>query len=96
MTERSSGKSGREALFPGTGMALMLPRVSPNVLAGLMEAWSRLSMQDGTTLCRLERPQSPDQPRITGQSISELVETFAETLNVPPPSSLVRGNLQKC
>jgi NitT/TauT family transport system ATP-binding protein len=38
MTERQSGKPGREGIFPGTGIALMLPRVSPNVLAGLMEA----------------------------------------------------------
>jgi NitT/TauT family transport system ATP-binding protein len=38
MTERSTGKPGREGIFPGTGIAIMLPRVSPNVLAGLMEA----------------------------------------------------------
>ncbi len=38
MTERPTGKPGREGIFPGTGIALMLPRVSPNVLAGLMEA----------------------------------------------------------
>jgi NitT/TauT family transport system ATP-binding protein len=37
MTERPTGKPGREGIFPGTGIALMLPRVSPNVLAGLME-----------------------------------------------------------
>jgi C-terminal AAA-associated domain len=38
MTERPTGKPGREGIFPGTGIALMLPPVSPNVLAGLMEA----------------------------------------------------------
>jgi NitT/TauT family transport system ATP-binding protein len=38
MTERPMGKPGREGIFPGTGIALMLPWVSPNVLAGLMEA----------------------------------------------------------
>jgi NitT/TauT family transport system ATP-binding protein len=38
MTERPTGKPGQEGIFPGTGIALMLPRVSPNVLAGLMEA----------------------------------------------------------
>jgi NitT/TauT family transport system ATP-binding protein len=38
MTERPTGKPGRDGIFPGTGIALMLPRVSPNVLAGLMEA----------------------------------------------------------
>jgi NitT/TauT family transport system ATP-binding protein len=38
MTERPTGKPGREGIFPGSGIALMLPRVSPNVLAGLMEA----------------------------------------------------------
>jgi NitT/TauT family transport system ATP-binding protein len=38
MTARPAGKSGREGLFPGTGIAMVLPRTSPNVLAGLMEA----------------------------------------------------------
>jgi NitT/TauT family transport system ATP-binding protein len=38
MTERPTGKPGREGIFLGAGIALMLPRVSPNVLAGLMEA----------------------------------------------------------
>ena len=38
MTARPDGKSGREGLFPGTGISLLLPRISPNILAGLMEA----------------------------------------------------------
>jgi NitT/TauT family transport system ATP-binding protein len=38
MTERPAGKLGREGLFPGTGIAMVLPRISPNVLSGLMEA----------------------------------------------------------
>jgi NitT/TauT family transport system ATP-binding protein len=38
MTERPAGKPVREGLFPGTGIAMVLPRVSPNVLSGLMEA----------------------------------------------------------
>src|SRR5215472_3058929 len=38
MTARPAGKPGRDGLFPGTGIALLLPRVSPNVLSGLMEA----------------------------------------------------------
>jgi NitT/TauT family transport system ATP-binding protein len=38
MTARPAGKPAREVLFPGSGIAIMLPRVSPNVLAGLMEA----------------------------------------------------------
>ncbi|HKA74643.1 MAG TPA: nitrate/sulfonate/bicarbonate ABC transporter ATP-binding protein [Xanthobacteraceae bacterium] len=37
MTERAPGKSPREGLFAGTGIAMVLPRVSPNLLAGLME-----------------------------------------------------------
>src|SRR5215813_12366914 len=37
MTERAPGKSSREGLFAGTGIAMVLPRVSPNLLAGLME-----------------------------------------------------------
>jgi NitT/TauT family transport system ATP-binding protein len=38
MTARPAGKSGREGLFPGTGISMLLPRMSPNILAGLMEA----------------------------------------------------------
>jgi NitT/TauT family transport system ATP-binding protein len=37
MTERPAGRSTREGVFPGTGIAMVLPRVSSNVLAGLME-----------------------------------------------------------
>jgi NitT/TauT family transport system ATP-binding protein len=35
MTARPAGKPG---IFPGTGIAMVLPRISPNILAGLMEA----------------------------------------------------------
>src|SRR5262249_53551505 len=38
MTARPADRPAREGAFPGTGIALVLPRVSPNVLAGLMEA----------------------------------------------------------
>src|SRR5262244_2771917 len=38
MTERPAGKPAREGHFPGTGIAIVLPRTSPNVLSGLMEA----------------------------------------------------------
>ena len=38
MTERTAGKPARDGVFPGTGIAMVLPRVSPNELAGLMEA----------------------------------------------------------
>ena len=37
MTSRPVGKPTREGMFPGTGIAMALPRVSPNVLSGLME-----------------------------------------------------------
>jgi NitT/TauT family transport system ATP-binding protein len=36
MTARPLGRPARES-FPGTGIAMLLPRVSPNLLAGLME-----------------------------------------------------------
>jgi NitT/TauT family transport system ATP-binding protein len=36
MTARPQGRPSRES-FPGTGIAMLLPRVSPNLLAGLME-----------------------------------------------------------
>jgi NitT/TauT family transport system ATP-binding protein len=38
MTARPADKPAREGVFPGSGIAMLLPRVSPNVLAGLMEA----------------------------------------------------------
>jgi NitT/TauT family transport system ATP-binding protein len=38
MTARPAGRPTREGTFPGTGISLLLPRVSPNSLAGLMEA----------------------------------------------------------
>jgi NitT/TauT family transport system ATP-binding protein len=37
MTSRPVGKPTREGVFPGTGIAMVLPRISPNILAGLME-----------------------------------------------------------
>jgi NitT/TauT family transport system ATP-binding protein len=38
MTARPDGRPARDSAFPGTGISLVLRRVSPNVLAGLMEA----------------------------------------------------------
>jgi NitT/TauT family transport system ATP-binding protein len=38
MTARPTERPAREGMFPGTGIAMILPRVSPNMLAGLMEA----------------------------------------------------------
>src|SRR3979409_2524762 len=38
MTARPADKPAREGVSPGSGIAMLLPRVSPNVLAGLMEA----------------------------------------------------------
>jgi NitT/TauT family transport system ATP-binding protein len=37
MTSRPTGKPSREGVFPGTGIAMVLPRVSPNILSGLVE-----------------------------------------------------------
>ncbi len=38
MTARPSGKPTRDGMFPGTGISMVLPRVSPNLMSGLMEA----------------------------------------------------------
>ncbi len=38
MTARPVGRPARDSTFPGTGISLLLPRVSPNSLAGLLEA----------------------------------------------------------
>jgi len=37
MTSRPLGKPSRDGMFPGTGILMVLPRVSPNILAGLLE-----------------------------------------------------------
>jgi NitT/TauT family transport system ATP-binding protein len=37
MTARPADKPVRDGVFPGTGISMVLPRVSPNVLSGLME-----------------------------------------------------------
>ncbi|MEA2979322.1 MAG: NitT/TauT family transport system ATP-binding protein [Alphaproteobacteria bacterium] len=37
MTVRGVGQPAHVGAFPGTGIAMVLPRISPNVLAGLME-----------------------------------------------------------
>ena len=37
MTARPAGRPGREGTFPGTGISMLLPRVSPNVLSGMVE-----------------------------------------------------------
>ena len=38
MTAATAGRPAREGIFPGTGTAIMLPRVSPNLVSGLLEA----------------------------------------------------------
>src|SRR5437764_496677 len=38
MTARPTDRAPREGHFPATGISMVLPRVSPNLLAGLMEA----------------------------------------------------------
>jgi NitT/TauT family transport system ATP-binding protein len=38
MTARPAGKRTGDGHIPGTGISMVLPRISPNVLAGLMEA----------------------------------------------------------
>jgi len=37
MTARPTGRPARDGVFPGTGIAMVLPRVSSNLLSGLME-----------------------------------------------------------
>lgn len=38
MTARPTGKRARDGLFPGTGISMALPRVSTNLVSGLIEA----------------------------------------------------------
>ena len=38
--DRAAGRqAGAQGAFPGTGISMVLPRVSPNIMSGLMEPW---------------------------------------------------------
>jgi len=84
MTARPAPRPGRDGHVPGTGIAILLPRVSPNLLAGLMEA--------------VEAPPyngRADLPPLTASLQMEIDELFpiAETLQLLRFAELERGDI---
>jgi NitT/TauT family transport system ATP-binding protein len=85
MTERPSGKPGREGLFAGTGIAMVLPRVSPNLLSGLIEVLAA-APYDGHA----------DLPAIAGSLHMEVDDLFpiAETLQLLRFAEVEHGDIR--
>jgi NitT/TauT family transport system ATP-binding protein len=84
MTARPSGKP-REGLFPGTGISMVLPRVSPNRLAGLMELVAA-EPYNGRA----------DLPAIAGDFLMEVDDLFpvAETLQLLRFAEVEHGDIR--
>ncbi len=85
MTVQSQGKPVREGLFRGTGISMVLPRVSPNIQAGLMEAVAA-EPYNGRA----------DLPPLTANLQMEIDDLFpiAETLQLLRFAELAEGDLR--
>jgi len=85
MTARPDGKPAREGLFPGTGIGMVLPRVSPNVLSGLMEAIAAAPYEGRA-----------DLPPLAGSLQMEVDDLFpiAETLQLLRFAELEEGDIR--
>ncbi len=85
MTTRAAPGQPREGLFPGTGVGMVLPRVSTNTLAGLMEAVAA-APYDGEA----------DLPQLAGELRYEADELFpiAEVLQLLRFAELEGGDLR--
>lgn len=85
MTTRAAPGQPREGLFPGTGVGMVLPRVSTNTLAGLMEALAA-APYDGKA----------DLPQLAGELQYEADELFpiAEVLQLLRFAELEGGDLR--
>ncbi|MBV8413286.1 MAG: nitrate/sulfonate/bicarbonate ABC transporter ATP-binding protein [Alphaproteobacteria bacterium] len=84
MTARPTGKA-MPGLFPGTGIAMLLPRVSPNLLAGLME-----------TLAGEPYRGHADLPAIAAGLQMEIDDLFpvAETLQLLRFAEVAEGDIR--
>ena len=84
MTARPTGKP-REGLFPGTGISIVLPRVSPNILAGLME-----------TIAAEPYNGKADLPALAGSLQMEIDELFpaSETLQLLRFAEVAEGDIR--
>jgi NitT/TauT family transport system ATP-binding protein len=85
MTARPSGRPSRDGLFPGTGIAMVLPRVSTNVLSGLME-----------TLAAEPYRGQADLPALAGHLQMEVDDLFpvAETLQLLRFADMAEGDIR--
>jgi NitT/TauT family transport system ATP-binding protein len=84
MTARPTGKA-TSGLFPGTGISMVLPRVSPNLLAGLME-----------TLAAEPYRGHADLPAIAASLQMEIDDLFpvAETLQLLRFAEVAEGDIR--
>ena len=85
MTAKSADKPAREGVFPGTGISMVLPRVSPNVQAGLMEAVAAAPYNGRA-----------DLPLLAASLQMEIDDLFpiAETLQLLRFAELAEGDLR--
>ncbi len=85
MTARSTDRPSRDGLFPGTGIAMELPRVSSNVLAGLME-----------TLAEAPYDGHADLPPLAANLQMEVDDLFpvAETLQLLRFVEIAEGDIR--
>jgi NitT/TauT family transport system ATP-binding protein len=85
MTARASGANARSELFPGLGIGTLLPRVSSNLLSGLME-----------TVAALPFNGAADLPKIASDLQMEIDELFpvAETLQMMRFAEVAGGDIR--
>src|SRR5690242_4092654 len=85
MTVRPASTQSREGHFPGTGIALVLPRISPNVFAGLME-----------TVAGEPYHSRADLPALAGSLQMEIDELFpvAESLQLLRFAEVAEGDIR--
>ncbi len=84
MTARADGKTGQGHFF-GTGIAMLLPRTSPNLIAGLLEA-----------VAAEPRPGHADLPDLAGDLHMEVDDLFpvAEVLQLLRLAELAEGDIR--
>jgi NitT/TauT family transport system ATP-binding protein len=85
MTARTDGKPAREGVFPGTGISMVLPRVSPNTFAGLME-----------TIAAEPYNGKADLPALAASLQMEIDELFpaSETLQLLRFAEVAEGDIR--
>jgi NitT/TauT family transport system ATP-binding protein len=85
MTARPTGRPSRDGLFPGTGIAMVLPRISTNVLSGLME-----------TLAAEPYRGQADLPALAAHLQMEIDDLFpvAETLQLLRFADMAEGDIR--